>query len=100
MDESCDRSSARKMCDEFTEEITRCALRGLLQSSHLFKDMDGPGSSIVPALLASTWLECAIVTLQLSDVLLSRASSSLSCSSRLASMPSALLEIVDVNTQA
>jgi hypothetical protein len=59
MDESCDRSSARKACDEFTEEITRCALRGLLQSSHLLKKMDKNGDPIVPALLASTWLECA-----------------------------------------
>ena len=100
MDESCDRSSARKACDEFTEEITRCALRGLLQSSHLLKKMDKNGDPIVPALLASTWLECAIVTLQLSDVLLSCASSPSLSSSRLASMPSALLEIVDVNTSS
>ena len=80
------------------EEIARCALRGLLQSSHLFTDMDGPGSSTVPALLASTWLECAIATLQLSDVVISRASSSNICSPRLSSMPAALLEIVDAST--
>ena len=98
LDECCARNSTHKMCDEFTEEIARCALRGLLQSSHLFTDMDGPGSSTVPALLASTWLECAIATLQLSDVVISRASSSNICSSRLASMPAALLEIVDAST--
>ena len=62
--------------------------------------MDKNGDPIVPALLASTWLECAIVTLQLSDVLLSCASSPSLSSSRLASMPSALLEIVDVNTSS
>ena len=30
-----------KMRDELTEETARCALRGFLQSSHLFTDMDG-----------------------------------------------------------
>lgn len=79
-----------------TLEIIQCAMRGLLQSCHLSKaDMYGDDNATkVPALLSSTWLECAIMTLKLSGIV------TCSSSSRQSALPSALLEVVDSNTSS